>query len=74
MSELTLQPPKKSQAQRILELLKAKGSATNRELNRVAFRYSARVKNLRDEGYQIVTVREKDGLYRFVYKGLRGDV
>lgn len=64
---------KDSQAARILKLLKSKGQATNRELNRIAFRYSARVADLRREGHNIVSVREKDGLWRFVYKGHRDD-
>lgn len=64
---------KDTQAARILKLLKAKGQATNRELNRIAFRYSARLADLRAEGHKIVSVREKDGLWRFVYQGHRDD-
>lgn len=60
---------KLSQTARILNLLKANGEATNAQLNKIAFRYSARLKDLRDEGHDILSIKEKDGLWRFVYKG-----
>lgn len=41
-----------TQADRILERLK-RGPATNRELNGIAFRYSARIHELRRDGYDI---------------------
>lgn len=62
-----------SQTARILKLLKTNGSATNRELNRVCFRYGARLHDLRREGWDILSVREKDGLWRFVLRGHRDD-
>ena len=62
-----------SQTARILKLLKTNGSATNRELNRICFRYGARLHDLRREGWEITSVREKDGLWRFVLKGHRDD-
>ena len=43
---------KLSQKERILARLR-KGPATNRELNDIAFRYSARLAELRDEGHAI---------------------
>lgn len=62
-----------TQTARILKLLKTNGSATNRELNRICFRYGARIHDLRREGWEITSVREKDGLWRFVLKGHRDD-
>lgn len=66
-------PPKLSQEARILKLLKTKGRATNVELNRICFRYGARIHDLRREGHDIVTNRLKAGLYVFIYRGYRGD-
>ena len=43
---------KLSQKERILARLR-KGPASNRELNDIAFRYSARIAELRDEGHAI---------------------
>jgi len=60
---------KLTQTARILNLLKANGEATNAQLNKICFRYSARLKDLRDEGHDILSIKEKDGLWRFVYKG-----
>lgn len=65
---------KLSQTARILKLLKAQGEASNRELNKICFRYSARLKDLRGEGHDILSVKEKGGLWRFIYKGHRDDV
>ncbi|MCO4274295.1 helix-turn-helix domain-containing protein [Pseudarthrobacter sp. HLT3-5] len=62
-----------TQTARILKLLKAKGEATNHELNRIAFRYSARIADLRVEGWNILSIREKGGLWRFVLQGHRDD-
>ena len=65
---------RESQARRILKFLKLKGEVTNVELNRMGiFRYAARIKELRDDGYIIVSVRVKDGLWKFVYKGHEDD-
>lgn len=59
---------KESQAARILKLLKANGEATNKELNRICFRYAARIHELRKEGHNILAVHEKDSLWRFILK------
>lgn len=61
------EPRHVSQKQRILNLLKLKGQygASNRELNEICFRYGARIKELRDEGYSILTKRQKQGLFVF---------
>ena len=50
---------KLSQKERILARLR-KGPATNRELNEIAFRYSARISELRDEGHNIAWRAAKD--------------
>ena len=54
---------KLSQKERILARLR-KGPATNRELNDIAFRYSARISELRDEGHAIAwrAVKGRPGL------------
>jgi hypothetical protein len=58
-----------SQTHRILKLLKAKGSVTNVELNRICFRYGARLLELRREGHDILTVQEGRGKFRYFYRG-----
>ena len=58
-----------SQTGRILKLLKRKGSVTNVELNKVCFRYAARLHELRREGHDILTIYEKPGVYRYFYRG-----
>lgn len=65
----TTKNSKPSQTTQVLRLLKANGQATNYELNKICFRFSARIYELRREGHKILTIREKEGLYRFVYKG-----
>jgi hypothetical protein len=62
-----------TQTARILKLLKTNGSATNRELNRICFRYSARIAELRQEKHRIVTERQKDGLFTYKYMGHEDD-
>ena len=59
-----------SQKVRIYRLLKERGEngATNIELNEIAFRYGARIKDLRDEGSNIETKRLKSGLFKFILK------
>lgn len=65
-----LQPRKLSQTERILRLLKRRGSfgASNRELNSICFRYSARIKELREDLYVIETMRDSAGLFRYILK------
>jgi hypothetical protein len=60
---------KESQTARILKMLKQQGELTNLELNKICFRYGARIYELRREGHKIVSVREKHGVWRFVYQG-----
>lgn len=56
---------KESQTKRILKLLKEKGTVSNAELNKICFRYGARLHDLRRDGHIIVTNRVKEGLYTF---------
>lgn len=62
-----------SKIARVLRMLKTQGQATNTELNRICYRYSARIADLKAEGHEILTVHEKGGLYRYVYKGHRDE-
>jgi hypothetical protein len=62
---------KEAQTARILRMLKNQNRVTNRELNKICFRYSARIKELRDEGHLIVSSHIKDGLWEYSYKGER---
>lgn len=64
----------KSQCARILEMFKEHGELTNYQLNKVCFRFSARIYELRKEGHEILTVREKGSLRRFIYKGREAGV
>ena len=60
--------------EQILALLQERGvrGIANDELNRICFRYGARIYELRKQGYLIETVRFGEGLFRFVYRGKRG--
>ena len=58
----------KKQAERVLAMLKHGRSAgvSNLELNRIGFRYGARIWDLRKQGYKIRTVREAGRVFRFI--------
>ncbi len=47
-----------TQSAKILALLRTHGSVTSVELNKVAYRYSARFHELRQDGHQIQTIRD----------------
>ena len=65
---------RKSNYTKVLEYLQKHGEATNVELTHVGgYRYSARIKELRDDGYKIMPVRGKKGLWRFIYLGHKDD-
>lgn len=64
---------KESQTSKILKLLKEHKVVTNAQLNKVCFRYSARIHELRKDGYIIVASRINEGLFRYTYKGHRED-
>lgn len=65
-----LQPPKLSQTERILRLLRSRSSfgASNRELNTICYRFSARIHELRSNHYIIDTIRDSAGQFRFILK------
>lgn len=65
--------PKVSKTHLILRHLKKHRKASNRDLSRYCQRFGARLHELRDEGHVIETVRLKDGLYSYIYKGHRDD-
>lgn len=48
-----------NQKQRILHLLTEKDRVSNVELNRICFRYGARIMELRRAGFDIVSERDK---------------
>jgi hypothetical protein len=68
MSEITRRA---SSRDRVLAVLQAKRIVTNVELNDVCFRYGARLKELRDQGYDIVTGEKKGGVVWYHFKGLK---
>lgn len=57
-----------NQSEKILAVLEKAGDygVTNVTLNRIAFRYSARLAELRKEGYDISTLYIAPGLFRYV--------
>jgi hypothetical protein len=63
-----VQATKESQAARILKLLKQHGELTNYDLNRICFRYSARIHELRREGHNIIRIHDHGSQWRYVYK------
>lgn len=56
---------RKSKKARILALLQSRESVTNVDLNDIAFRFGARIKELRDEGWIINTEQVTLTLFRF---------
>lgn len=58
----------RTQKDRILDRLAKAGheGVSNYELNKIAFRYAARIQELRKDGYQISTIQLKKGLFTFV--------
>jgi hypothetical protein len=59
-----------NQREKIVNLLRERGptGASNRELNSLCFRYGARIWELRRAGYDVVTIRDGNGLFRFVLR------
>lgn len=56
---------KNNQTARILRLLKDRRFVTNIDLNKICFRYGARLHDLRKEGYQIQREYERPGVHRY---------
>lgn len=64
---------KETQTRKILKLLKMKRVVTNYELSKIAFRYSARIMELRKDGYIIVSSHKGGSLWTFTFKGHEDD-
>lgn len=61
---------RESKTARVLKKLQKKKRVTNRELNKICFRYGSSIHELRKEGHIIKTVRiNNDGLYEYIYLG-----
>lgn len=54
-----------TQRDKILELLREKGTVSNYDLNSIAFRYGARLQELRDNGYVITSRHIKGSKWTF---------
>ena len=56
---------KTNQTAKIIRLLRSGRYVTNADLNAICFRYSARIHELRNEGWDIQKHYVKPGLYRY---------
>lgn len=56
---------KENQASRILRLLRSERTVTNKQLNRICFRYGARIFELRREGWNIQKESLGRGLFQY---------
>lgn len=61
---------RKSQTARLLEAFQQHGELTTKDLMRIGTGVSSRIFELRSEGYKIVSMREREGSYRYIYFGL----
>lgn len=63
----------RTQSEKILALLKERGDhgATNVELNKIAFRYSARINDLRKDGHDISAAHIKGSSWKFTLKEIK---
>ena len=59
---------KENQASKILRLLKTHPYVLNTDLNKIAYRYSARILELRNEGHPIQKEYVKPGIFRYFLK------
>jgi hypothetical protein len=75
MTQTELSPTtKESQAQKILKVLKDKGRITNVEIIKMyILRGSERIRELKKDGYRIVTHHVKGGIWEYVYMGHEDD-
>lgn len=62
---MTTTQKKTSQTQRILRELRDKRFVTNIDLNKICYRYSARIHELRNDGWNIQRSYEKPSVYRY---------
>lgn len=60
---------KESQTARILRLLKKNGKATNLQLRTIAWRYPARILDLKHEGHLIRSIHVKGPVWVYLYDG-----
>lgn len=64
---------RRGKRQSMLRMLQEEGSITTREMIRhFGTGCSSRLKELRNGGFDIQTVYEKPGVFRYVYKGKKG--
>lgn len=64
---------KLTHAAKILTLLQKKGKVSNFELRTIAWRYPARVLDLKHEGHLIRSVQENKTLWYYIYDGHEDD-
>lgn len=65
---------KESQAKQILKVLKIKGRISNVEIiNMRILRGSERIRELKKDGYRIVSNRVKGGIWEYIYRGHEDD-
>lgn len=60
---------RKSQSQRILELLKNNQHIYTYDLQKIAYKYSSRLDDLKKDGHRWLAEYEKPGVFRYTYKG-----
>ena len=69
---LIIQPSNSgSQRRKILFALQDNGSMTGAELNKICFRYGARIHELRKLGHTIKAKQIKRGLWEYTYEGFK---
>jgi len=64
---------RKSQAARILELLKKGEPVYTYDLQNIAFNYTMRISELRKEGYLVEAEYVKPGVFRYIFNGHEDD-
>lgn len=64
---------KLTQTAKILALLKKKGKVSNFELRTIAWRYPARVRDLKNEGHIIRSVHDTGARWYYIYDGHKDD-
>lgn len=70
---MNISTDRETQTKRILKLLKEKHTVTNFELNKICYRYAARIHELRGDGYRIVSSHVGGALWHYVFKGHEDD-
>lgn len=64
---------RKSQSQRILELLKSGRPVYTKDLQSISFKYSSRLDDLKQQGHRWLAEYRKPGVYQYYYKGQKSD-